>query len=46
MLDFHCFQGFSLVTAREDYSLLQCKGFSLLWLLLLWSTGSRALGIQ
>ena len=45
-LDFRCFEGFSLVAAREDCSLLQCKGFSLLWPLLLGSTGFRALGPQ
>ena len=30
-----------LVAASGGYSLLQCTGFSLQWLLLLWSTGSR-----
>ena len=33
--------GFSLVVARGGYSLLRCMGFSLWWLLLLRSTGSR-----
>ena len=36
--------GFSLVAASESYSLLQCVGFSLWWLLLLWSMGSRCAG--
>ena len=35
--------GFSLVVASGGYSSLRCEGFSLLWLLLLQSTGSRAL---
>ena len=30
----------------RGYSLLWCAGFSLRWLLLLWSTGSRASGLQ
>ena len=30
----------SLVAASRDYPLLQCLGFSLWWVLLLWSTGS------
>ena len=34
--------GFSLVLARGGYSLLKCLGFSLWWLPLLQSTGSRA----
>ena len=33
---------FSLVVVSGGYSLLWCAGFSLWWLLLLWSTGSRA----
>ena len=33
--------GLSLVAASGGYSLLQCAGFSLQWLLLLQSTGSR-----
>ena len=32
----------SLVATSGEYSLLQCAGFSLQWLLLPWSTGSRA----
>ena len=34
-------RGLSLVAASGGYSSLQCTGFSLRWLLLLWSTGSR-----
>ena len=34
----------SLVAASGVYSLLRCAGFSLRWLLLLWSTGSRRAG--
>ena len=37
-------RGLSLVAASEGYSLLRCAGFSLCWLLLLWSTGSRHVG--
>ena len=36
--------GLSLVTASGGYSSLQCAGFSLQWLLLLRSTGSRHAG--
>ena len=36
--------GFSLVVASGGYSLLRCAGFSLPWLLLLRSTGSRHVG--
>ena len=36
----------SLVAARGGYSLLGCTGFSLRWLLLLWSTGSRHMGFS
>ena len=36
--------GLSLVAERVRYSLLQWAGFSLRWLLLLWSTGSRLVG--
>ena len=38
--------GFSLVVASRDYSSLPCTGFSLRWLLLLWSTGSRRAGFS
>ena len=33
-------RGLSLVAVSGAYSLLRCTGFSLQWLLLLWSTGS------
>ena len=33
--------GLALVAASRGYSLLWCTGFSLRWLLLLWSTSSR-----
>ena len=36
--------GFSLVAVSRGYSSLLCAGFSLRWLLLLWSTGSRRAG--
>ena len=36
--------GLSLVAASSGYSSLWCAGFSMQWLLLLWSTGSRRLG--
>ena len=36
----------SLVVASGDYSLLRCAGFSLQWLPLLWSTGSRHAGFS
>ena len=35
----------SLVAASRGYSLLQCVGFSLQWLLLLWSMGSKHTGV-
>ena len=38
--------GLSLVVASRGYSSLQCAGFSLRWLLLLWSTGSRRMGFS
>ena len=38
--------GLSLVVARGGYSSLWCVGFSLQWLLLLWSTGLQAHGLQ
>ena len=37
--------GLSLVVISVGYSLLPCTGFSLCWLFL-WSTGSRAYGLQ
>ena len=38
--------GFSLVAASGGYSSVRCVGFSLRWLLLLQSTGSRVQGLQ
>ena len=38
--------GLSLVVASRGYSSLQCVGFSLWWLLLLQSTGSRRVGFS
>ena len=38
--------GLSLVAASRGYSSLQCMGFSLRWLLLLRSTGSRCTGFS
>ena len=37
-------RGLSLVALSRGYSSLQCAGFSLRWLLLLWSMGSRRTG--
>ena len=39
-------RGLSLVAASEGYSLLRYAGFSLQWLLLRWSTGSRHTGFS
>ena len=39
-------RGLSLVVASGGYSLLWCVGFSLQWLLLLQSTGSRRTGFS
>ena len=39
-------RGLSLVAASGGYSALRCVGFSLRWLLLLWSTGSRRMGFS
>ena len=36
----------SLAAASGDYSSLRCSGFSLRWLLLLWSMGSRCTGFS
>ena len=44
VLDLPCCAGFSLVVVSRLYSLLGCEGFSLRWLLLLGSIGSRACG--
>ena len=38
--------GLSLVAVSRGYSLLWCAGFSLQWLLLLRSTGSRFVGFS
>ena len=38
--------GLSLVAVSVGYSLLWCSGFSLQWLPLLWSTGSRCAGFS
>ena len=46
MLGLHCGTGFSLVVASEGYSLVAMLGFLLQWLLLWWSPGSRAWGLQ
>ena len=37
-----CCAGFSLVAASQATLQLQCTGFSLWWLLLLWNMGARA----
>ena len=39
-------RGLSLVAVSGGYSSLQCAGFSLQWLFLLWSTGSRSAGFS
>ena len=39
-------RGLSLVAASGGYSSLRCAVFSLRWLLLLWSTGSRRAGFS
>ena len=39
-------RGLSLVAASRGYSPLRCAGFSLRWLLLSGSTGSRRLGFS
>ena len=39
-------RGLSRVAASGGYSLLWCAGFSLWWLLLLWSMGSRHAGFS
>ena len=43
-LGLNCYVGFSLVVAKRKLLWLQCMGFSLKWLLSLWSMGSRAHG--
>ena len=39
-------RGLSLLAASGGYSSLRCAGFSLRWLLSLWSTGSRPAGFS
>ena len=39
-------RGLSLVVVSRGHSSLQCVGFSLWWLLLLWSTGPKHLGFS
>ena len=39
-------RGLSLVAESRGYSSLRCAGFSLWWLLLFWSTGSRRVGFS
>ena len=46
MLVFVAVRGLSLVVVSGGYSLLQCVGFSLRWLLLLQSMGSRRTGFS
>ena len=43
---FLALRGFSLGAVIGGYSSLWCAGFSLRWLLLLWSTGSRHTGFS
>ena len=45
-LGLRCFVRAFSVEASRGYSLLLCWGFSLRWLLLLWSTASRVRGFQ
>ena len=45
-LDLPCCVRVSLVVVSGGYSSLQCVGFSLQWLLLLWRTGPRCLGFS
>ena len=46
VLGLRCYAGFPLVVGSRGYSLFRCAGFSLRWLLLLRSMGSRAHGLQ
>ena len=41
-----CTRAFSSCGEQGGYSSLQCACFSLRWLLLLWSTGSRRVGFS
>ena len=43
---FAAVRGLSLVATSRGHSLLQCAGFSLWWPLLLWSMGSRHMGLS
>ena len=45
-LGLRCSAWLSLVAASGGYSSLHCVGFSLRWLLLLQSTGSRSVGFS
>ena len=45
-LGLRCCTGLSLVVSSGGYSLLWCIGFSLRWFLLLWSMGSRCMGLS
>ena len=45
VLDFNCCEGFFSSGKRRLFQ-LWCTGFSLKWFLLVWSTGSRARGLQ
>ena len=42
----YCVRGLSLVAASGGYASLRCAGFSLWWLLLLRSMGSRRVGFS
>ena len=46
VLGLHCYAGFSVVAMSGDYSSLQRAGFSLPWLLLFQSLGSRRSGFS
>ena len=46
VLGLRCCAGLSLVAASGGYSLLRCVGFSLQWILLLRSMGSRRKGFS
>ena len=43
---FNAVRGLSLVAASGGYTLLWCTGFSLWWLLLLWSMSSKHVGFS
>ena len=46
VLGFFAMHRLSVVAVSKGYSSLWCTGFSLRWLLLLWSTGSRGIGFS